>query len=468
MSEPIKVRSARCNRLRSSVALAILLGPALAGCATSIVQGGRVNQRRVASVEDGLQRIRGLDFTAPVPLVVRSPDQAEEILSSDLVREQSEEELEVAGRVGAMLGLYPSGIDLKGATVELLKSEVAAFYDPDHKQMVLVEGAGEKVALGFLNRAAELIMGRDFVGEMLLAHELTHALQDQHFGIEDAIDRLKHEDDHALALEAVAEGDATLAGFAYVVGRLDASTADLVPDRLQELPSDLARQSPGAPLGLRDPLAFEYSAGTRFVAQAFKRGGWRAVDALYGAPPQSTQQVLHPSLYFDRPAPPLTIALRGYETALSGWRKVAEDTYGELLIVTILKRALGPGSPELELTRQWAGDRMVVLERDHELTVLWMVVFRDSAAADRFAAVYYGILDRMPGKPVPHGLGVDSRSVLVALGESARRFGELKAAVLQGTVINAAGRPAPAHRRAIQAGPRASLARALASISRSP
>ena len=174
----------------------------------------------------------------------------------------------------------------------------------------------------------------------------------------------------------MAEGDATISGFAYAVGRMDDSTADALANNLKQLPQALAAQAPNTPEGLSVPLLFQYSDGVRFVAEAYRRGGWSAVDALYRKPPQSSHQILHPALYFDRNAPTPRIELAGYDQIMSGWKKADDDTYGELLLRVILERNLGKQSNEVGLAARWTADRMIILQQSRGVNVIWMLAFR--------------------------------------------------------------------------------------------
>ena len=74
-------------------------------------------------------------------MVLKTPNEVEQMVLADLHRDYSDEQLDADGKAGAMLGLFPPGIDLKAETVKLLKSQIAGFYDPHEKEMVLVEGA---------------------------------------------------------------------------------------------------------------------------------------------------------------------------------------------------------------------------------------------------------------------------------------------------------------------------------------
>jgi hypothetical protein len=406
----MKTRGPRHHR--TSAAIAIVCFLVFAGCAYSLVSGGKVNETIASNIEQGIQGIRELGFKQHVPLVLKTPDEVEQMVIADLKRDYTDAQLDADGKAGAMLGLFPPGMDLKAESVKLLKSQIAGFYDPHQKQMVLVEGAAQ---VGFSDRMLEFMVQRDLVNDMLLAHELTHALQDQNFGLQDSLDKLKNNSDAEIALKSVAEGDATIAGFAYVAGRMDNSIAETLTSHLQNLPEAFAAQAKDTPEGISYPLIFQYSDGVRFVSEAYKRGGWKAVDALYSKPPQSTQQIIDSSLYFDHPMAPVQVQIAGYQNILKEWANADADTFGELSIQLILQLGYRKDAPEVALAKQWAGDRMAILSRGTEVAVLWIIAFRDDDSAHRFEESYRALLDRIRTS-TPHYLERRGNAVLVISG----------------------------------------------------
>jgi hypothetical protein len=421
------------RRLRLRIGLLLAASIALAACAYALVRDGAVDQTRAEAVEAGIQKMRALNFTAPVPIVVETRDEAQHDLEAELHREYSDEQIAADGQVGALIGLLPSGIDLQASMMALLRSQVAGFYDPEAKRMVLVEGA---INPGLSVRTAQLIGQRDLTGELLLAHELTHALQDQHFAIQATLNKLKDNDDPLIAYKSVTEGDATLASFGYVAGRLDPHGVDLLIASLAGMPDAFAAQSGDTPQGLSEPLIFQYSAGTKFVAEAYRRGGWNAVDALYRDPPRSSRQIMHPELYFGHRIDPVLIALEGYQAALAGWQELSQNTVGELQLQIILRRGLGKDAPQLALADRWTGDRMVVMRNGTSLAVVWMLAFSDDRSAQQFAAAYTTILDPLLGAPTSHRIDYHEDLVLVTIGEGARRFNQLAPSVWSATKIS--------------------------------
>ncbi|MGO9451426.1 MAG: hypothetical protein ACLQDV_10355 [Candidatus Binataceae bacterium] len=397
----------------------------LAGCAYSLVSGNNVNEAKVNRVEEGIQKIRQLDFTKPVPLVIEDRDQAEKQMEADLMRDYTDDQMRADGMAGAMVGLYPAGFDLKAESLKLLRNQVAGFYDPHAKQMVMVSGAED---LGFLLSTVEFVAQRDVAGEMVLAHELTHALQDQHFDLDKKLDEVKNNDDRGLAFKCVAEGDATIAGFAYVAGTMDDATLDNLLAHLGDISGAFAAEAPGTPEGLAVPLIFQYSDGVKFVAEAYRRGGWKAVDALYSNPPLSTQQIIHPADYFEHPKPPVDVQVYGYEHAMASWKKVDDDTYGELLLRVILQRNLGKDAPQVVLAQRWSGDQMIILQSGREISIIWMVAFAESTSAREFAASYTTMLDKLLGN-TRHAIDSRNDAVLIVIGNGAQNMATMSPAI---------------------------------------
>ncbi len=404
-----------------------------------------LSQKQVAAVEQGIQNVRALKLKRQVTIADRTPEEATRMLSAEIDREYTAEQLDADGRGGALLGLYPHGINLRAANLSLLESEVIAFYDFHTRQMVVVSGA---LTREFPGQPPEL---RTKLARMILAHEFTHALQDQNFdfGAEDK--KLKSNGDRSLALHAVAEGDATIAGYAFMLGALNPSLLMTLIDNLHSFSQTFTAAAAGVPRGVAEPLTFQYTDGVRFVAEAYKHGGWNAVDRLYRSPPQSTQQILNPELYYDHPALPESVAVAGYEQVLGGWHKADEDTLGELGLRIILENARGTASPDLKLADKWAGDRVVMLRKGKAVSVIWLIAFRDAGAAARFAALYSKVLDHLHVRRTPHRVEAHRAAVLVAVGEPAARFDQLSPALWKASRISAPPPAAPASSAPLQA-----------------
>src|SRR5262249_5936585 len=146
-------------------------------------------------------------------------------LKEDKTREQQDD-----AEIGAamMLGLYHRDANIKEQSLKLFLSQVAAFYDSRKKEMIVLEGPRQTAA----RQGFQFVGYGDWRDDMILAHELTHALEDQNFDIGSRLERLTDNGDALLAFKSLIEGDATLAGFAYVRGGMDESLADFITAHL--------------------------------------------------------------------------------------------------------------------------------------------------------------------------------------------------------------------------------------------
>jgi hypothetical protein len=372
-----------------------------------------------------IQIIRRLKFKHPIEYRFLSTDEALAILRADAKRDREEAKDRLAARVGVMLGLLPPGTDPAMASMRVLHRQLGGFYDFDRKELVVIKD-------GFAHSKLARSIPREqlrSVTLMVLAHELTHALQDQNFGLGAELDRVEDEDDPALALRAVAEGDATIAGIAYLEGRMDDSVAQVVVAQIPDMYRAFAADTRDVPSAIAETFLFQYADGARFVARAYHRGGWAGVDALYRRLPTSTQQILTPSLYFDSSAPVPAVRLDGYRQPLPKWKVLDDGTYGELGLREVIGNAIGTASSDLALAHQWAGDRAVAIGNGNALAVIWMVAFRDGPAAQKFAARYSAALDRLHGSHVGHRVERHGRLVLTIAGLDAAQAAGLAPAI---------------------------------------
>jgi hypothetical protein len=350
-----------------------------------IVRRGAVNEDALAAVRRELPAIRGLEFTAAVPAFALGPEEVRSTLARELDEGYAPGDLDRLQAVYRRLGLLPPDTDLRAAVQRLYEEEGAGFYDPRTKRLVLATRALR--AGGWWMTLLASLTGRDLLGEFLVAHELMHALQDQHYGLPTRPDPLlRAHGDRRLARQALLEGDATLVGFAYVQrGTPDRDTVAWIQRKLDTVPEELADRYPDVPELVRTAVAFQYDDGTAFAGWALAEGGWAAVNEVHADPPESTEQVLHPARYYTTRERPLAIevpATAGLEA--SGWTPVLEDTLGELQIRVLASHGLAPTRAS-QVAEGWAGDRLRALARGDALYLVWMTAWDSPDEAVEFA-----------------------------------------------------------------------------------
>jgi hypothetical protein len=343
-----------------------------------------------------LPSIRGLPFHFPVRNDVTPRASLKRFVLEDLETDQTPEELEGEALALVAFGLWPRERDYRETLSRVYSEEIAAFYDPRTKTMHLIregESAPKPAPGGLLG----LLVGRKSgfdkeEAKTVIAHELTHALADQHYNIRALQKQAEHDDDRALALSALIEGEATLAMMA--VGREDWTGREIVRTPARNLDRTFALLAPlmpamgsgslrQAPPILAESLIFPYLRGLVFCAHLGNQGQWPAIDAAYRQPPLSTEQILHPEKYLEKPDAPQQIEL-GALPVPPGWTQKHRNVLGEFQISVLLARHRPRQS-----AAGWDGDAYAVFQNGpDQLGLVWRTTWDSPEDAREFFDAY--------------------------------------------------------------------------------
>ena len=166
------------------------------------VQPNVNNAEFAATADEVLQQvseITGLKLLTPLKKTLRSRDEIRAYVIREMDEEKKPAERYAEARSAEAFGLLPKGFDLDNFMIDLLTEQIAGLYDPKAREFYI----------------ADWIPLDD--QRMVMAHELTHALQDQHFQIEAWEKAARPNDDAELAREAVLEGSAMAAMMDYLL-----------------------------------------------------------------------------------------------------------------------------------------------------------------------------------------------------------------------------------------------------------
>lgn len=299
----------------------------------------------VAEVED----LRGLEFDRPVPVKVLDSATFDRRYASEQkpTRKATKDWAETQAALAA-LGLLRDPVDL-----ETLRSDVGqqvlGFYDPK-RAAIVVRGDD-------LDRAAT---------RATLAHELTHALQDQEFGLERI--RARERKAGSGSATALIEGDASRIGQLHEESLSPTEQAEIAASNEATVDS-----APDLPTFLSVALASQYSLGLAMALVLEAGGGNRAVDAALRAPPFNDLAIVDPRTLVDRtaaksvPAPRLAAG----DTPLGD-----ATTMGAWLLYFVLASRLPPAEA-LRIAERWGGDSAVAFTRAGAQCMTAVMVGRD-------------------------------------------------------------------------------------------
>ncbi|HMF77525.1 MAG TPA: hypothetical protein VK604_17835 [Bryobacteraceae bacterium] len=352
---------------------------------TVLLQADQENPDRqvfgqIDSIVKTLSQITDLKEKHPVPYGRMSKRQLRQFLGKRIKKTLRPEEIRADELSLKMFGLVPPDFDLKKSTIDLLTEQAAAFYDYDEKKLFLLEDS---------SLTAETTT---------LAHELSHALADQHFDLEHFMEETPSNDDENMAHTAVVEGQASWLMIAYELkhaGQGLEPTLDMLKSVADSSEASMADYPvlKGSPLYIQRSLLFPYAEGTLFFDAVYKKMGKAAFSAVFADPPLDSSQIYHPARYFahDKPVKP---NLPKLEPKSEG-KEVTEGSVGEFDHRVMLSQYLGEAKAD-ELAPHWRGGQFRIMSRGKKHNpVLEYASEWDSprAAADYFAAyqkILYG------------------------------------------------------------------------------
>jgi hypothetical protein len=286
-----------------------------------------------------VQGARGLPFTKPVKVTLLPDAAFRERLQADEAEDQEEqkEELRTTQRVLQGLGLLDKGVDLEKEVDGFYGDAVAGFYDPEEDDLVV---RGEELTVSV---------------RTTLVHELTHALQDQHFDIER--DDLDDRDDEAsTGFTGLVEGDAVRIERQYLesLSRREQKQAE------REEMEAAGGIDPDVPPVLIQLVGFPYIVGPEFTVAVVEGGGQARLDEAYATPPTTSEQLLHPQTFLDG-QPVKTPA-----NPKADGDQIEEGVLGELGLLLVLQAS---GQDGRRAAAGWGGDRYVAWRKGDDTCV---------------------------------------------------------------------------------------------------
>ena len=289
-------------------------------------------------------------------------------------------------------GLLPRNFDLGTFLVALLREQVAGYYDPKTKTVNLLDWVDPDRQ------------------KPVMAHELTHALQDQSFNLEKYmkagntdLDKKKdltpadiENDEIGTARQAVVEGQAMVVLIDYMLAPMGQSVQDS-PLLLKALKDSMlvgtadSPQFQNAPIYLKEALTFPYRYGIDFVAEVLTKAGKdKAYAGLFENPPQTTRQIMEPRTYLsgERLEP---MRLPDFKEVFKNYERFDVGAVGELDVAVLIDQYAGVETSRA-LYPHWRGGYYYAVRPKSDaaapLGLLYVSRWSSPEKAAEFAAIY--------------------------------------------------------------------------------
>ena len=265
----------------------------------------------IETVKEQVESVRGLRYTSHVSVKAITQEEIDRRLTKNFDKTYPVDFYARRSQAWGTIGVIPAGTSIRDALLTFQTGQVVGFYNPANGQLVYI---GDD----------ELSLTERYI----LAHELTHAIDDQHFGL----GRLD-------AVAATCDDEAFIAG----LGAIEGSAQFFATQVLLRFPSDAALGGGGEGGSLDDVPVFisrlqlwPYDAGMRFVGALEDRGGTALVDRALTTFPSSTEQIIHPERYPNDTPQPVDVPDLGPALG-DGWRDVDVMTVGEVWLQLMLE-----------------------------------------------------------------------------------------------------------------------------------
>ncbi len=333
----------------------------------------------------------GLPIKHPVKRRLVSRDEVEAYLAKSMKDDKDAQRLRRSELVLKKFGLLPRDFDLQKFLLALLKEQVAGYYDPKTKTVNLLD---------WLPADQQ---------KPVLAHELTHALQDQSFNLEkwmkpeEDLDNKKHitwadivEDEDDEARQAVVEGQAMAVLVDYVLKPMGQSLIT-APQVAEAMSAQMMEGTPDsiefseAPVFLKQALTFPYTYGLEFTARLLRTGGKeKAFAGALTNPPWITRQIMEPQTYLSgEKIPPMPMP--DFAKVFKDYDRFDVGSIGQFDVSMLLAQYAGLQVAH-GMAPYWRGGYYYAVYPKHNpnspLGLLYISRWSDPEEASNFAAIY--------------------------------------------------------------------------------
>jgi hypothetical protein len=293
---------------------------------------------RVANLVSFVERTRGLQFKHPVAVdfVPESAFKHKVTTDEDELTAEDKTDLEDSVAFMRALGLVEGNVDLFDAMNQQQSEGVLAFYSPETKSITI--------------RGTTL----DVATRVTVVHEMTHALQDQHFDLT-AMRKLDHHDESG-AITALVEGDAVAVENAYVDSLTKAEKREYRRENARA--ADDADYD-GVPPVVQIMFGAPYQFGPALVSVLKAEGGQDAIDGAFRNPPTATEHIFNPASYIDHDEPEHV----DRPTVPHGAKKTDDGEFEPLGWFIMLSERVD-AHEALRVADGWGGDEYVAYRTD--------------------------------------------------------------------------------------------------------
>jgi hypothetical protein len=334
-----------------------------------------------------------LPIRQPVQKRLVSRDEVVAFIQKHMMEDKDAQRLERSELILKKWGLLPHDFELQPFLLKLLREQVEGYYDPETKTVNMLDWVEPEQQ------------------RPVMAHELTHALQDQSFDLEkfmkagdvdlgamktDPTPEDLLNDEAGSAHQAIVEGQAMVVSIDYELAPMHQSIADS-PEILQALKATMMQGTAdstefrSAPLYIKEALTFPYRYGLDFESELLTRfGKEKAFAAVFQKPPRTTREIMEPTAYLSNEKLDAMV-LPEFKRDFKDYEKFDAGAVGEFDVAILIEQYAGNEAAK-RLYPEWRGGYYYAVRPKTDskapLGLLYVSKWANPERAAEFAWVY--------------------------------------------------------------------------------
>jgi hypothetical protein len=335
----------------------------------------------------------GLPIREPIKKRMVNRDEVVAFIQKHMMEDKDAQRLARSELILKKWGLLPHDFELQPFLLKLLREQVEGYYDPQTKTVNMLDWVEPEQQ------------------RPVMAHELTHALQDQSFDLEKYMKAgdvdlasMKNDptpedilnDEAGSAHQAVVEGQAMVVSIDYELAAVHQSIVDS-PEIVQALKNTMMQGTAdsvefrGAPLYIKEALTFPYRYGLDFESELLtKFGKEKAFASVFQKPPRTTREIMEPTAYLsgEKLEP---MVLPDFKTDFKNYEKFDVGAVGEFDVAILIEQYQGNEIAK-RLYPDWRGGYYYAARPKSDtkapLGLLYVSRWSNPERASEFASVY--------------------------------------------------------------------------------
>ena len=351
-----------------------------------------------------------LPIRHPVQKRLVSRDEVVAFIQKHMMEDKDAQRLERSELILKKWGLLPHDFELQPFLLKLLREQVEGYYDPQTKTVNMLDWVEPEQQ------------------KPVMAHELTHALQDQSFDLEKFmkagdvdLGTMKNDptpedllnDEAGSAHQAIVEGQAMVVSIDYELAPMHQSIAES-PEIVQALKATMMQGTAdsvefrSAPLYIKEALTFPYRYGLDFESELLTRfGKEKAFAAVFQKPPRTTREIMEPTAYLSNEKL-AAMTLPEFKKDFKDYEKFDVGAVGEFDVAILIEQYAG-NEVARRLYPEWRGGYYYAAKSKTDsaapLSLLYVSRWSSPITAAQFAGIYARSLKqrykKVAGSPDP-------------------------------------------------------------------